>query len=169
MLAVAELNRPYPPRPPRLAALAAARYPARLAELAGYAATLARHRVPVLQGRRVVAATGDDRVREVRLDGPQARTVTVDALAVGFGFRPATELLRLLGADCTQDELGDLYPRLDPAGRTSVPGVYAAGEVTQIAGVRAAVAGGRLAAAAAAADLGLPPPPAAGDKKLPPA
>jgi sugar phosphate isomerase/epimerase len=45
-------------------ALAAARFPARLRELAGYAATLARHRVPVLQGRRVLAAEGDGQVRE---------------------------------------------------------------------------------------------------------
>ena len=95
VVAVAEMNRPYAPG---AAALAAGRYPARLAELAGYAATLARHRVPVLQGYRVTAAAGDGRVREVALDGPRARRCTVDALAVGFGFRPATELLRLLGA-----------------------------------------------------------------------
>jgi thioredoxin reductase/bacterioferritin-associated ferredoxin len=150
VLAVAELNRPYTPS---RAALAAVRYPARLAELAGYLATLARHRVPIWPSCRVMAAAGGERVSEVRLNN---RTITVDALAVGYGFRPATELLRLLGADTTQDELGDVYPRLDPAGRTSVPGVYAAGEVTQIAGVRAALAGGRLTAAAVAADLGLP-------------
>ena len=156
VVAVAEMNRPYAPG---AAALAAGRYPARLAELAGYAATLARHRVPVLQGRRVAAAHGGGHVREVLLDGPGARRFAVDALAAGFGFRPATELLRLLGADGTQDELGDVYPRLDLLGRTTVPGVYAAGEVAQIAGMRAAMAGGQLAAAAAAADLGLPPPP----------
>jgi D-hydroxyproline dehydrogenase subunit alpha len=180
--AVVELNRPYWPG---TAALAAARFPARLRELAGYAATLARHRVPVLQGRRVLAAEGDGHVREVLL-GPRAHTaadsgpagsppmspasaspasvprtrrVPVDGLAVGFGFRPASELLRLLGADTAQDELGDVFPRLDEFGRTSVPGVYAAGEASQIAGMRAALAGGRLAAAAIAADLGLPAPP----------
>jgi NADPH-dependent 2,4-dienoyl-CoA reductase/sulfur reductase-like enzyme len=195
--AVVELNHPYRPG---TASLTAVRFPARLRELAGYAATLARHRVPVLQGRRILAAEGDQHVREV-LIGPRAlallgsdrvgsdrvgsdrvgsdrvgsdrvgsaamspaaaartRRVAVDGLAVGFGFRPATELLRLLGAGGLQDELGDVYPRLDDLGRTTVPGVYAAGEVAQIAGVRAAMAGGQLAAAAAAADLGLPPPP----------
>jgi NADPH-dependent 2,4-dienoyl-CoA reductase/sulfur reductase-like enzyme len=172
--AVVELNRPYRPG---AAALAAARFPARLRELAGYAATLARHRVPVLQGRRVLAAEGDGQVREVLIGPratprpgsaampagpvPRARRVPVDGIAVGFGFRPATELLRLLGADCAQDELGDVFPRLDESGRTSVPGVYAAGEASQIAGLRAALAGGELAATAIAADLGLPAPPAA--------
>jgi D-hydroxyproline dehydrogenase subunit alpha len=171
--ALVELNRPYRPG---IAALTAARFPARLRELAGYAATLARHRVPVLQGRRVLAAEGDGHVRQV-LIGPRAlaragdaamspaevartRRVAVDGLAVGFGFRPATELLRLLGADTDQDELGDVFPRLDALGRTSVPGLYAAGEARQIAGLRAALAGGQLAAAAIAADLGLPAPPA---------
>jgi NADPH-dependent 2,4-dienoyl-CoA reductase/sulfur reductase-like enzyme len=66
--AVVELNRPYAPG---TAALAAARFPARLRELAAYAATLARHRVPVLQGRRVLAAEGEGQVREV-LIGPRA-------------------------------------------------------------------------------------------------
>jgi NADPH-dependent 2,4-dienoyl-CoA reductase/sulfur reductase-like enzyme len=171
--AVVEMNRPYWPG---AAALPAARFPARLRELVGYAATLARHRVPVLQGRRVLAAEGDGHVREVligsRAPAPaepatgspastaRIRQIPVDGLAVGFGFRPATELLRLFGADGAQDELGDIFPRLDEFGRTSVPGVYAAGEVSQIAGLRAALAGGQLAAAAIAADLGLPPPPA---------
>jgi len=164
--AVAEMNRPYWPS---AAALSALRFPGRLRELAGYAATLARHRVPVLQGCRVVAARGTGRVREVLMgasdpaaapDGATPRRLEVDGLAVGFGFRPATELIRLFGVGCAQDELGDVFPRLDELGRTTVPGVYTAGEVAQIAGMRAAVASGSLAAAAAAMDLGLPRPPA---------
>jgi NADPH-dependent 2,4-dienoyl-CoA reductase/sulfur reductase-like enzyme len=162
VVAVAEMNRPYWPS---AAGLGALRFPSRLRELAGYAATLARHRVPVLQGRRVAVARGDGRVREVLVGtsgapGAALRGFAVDGLAVGFGFRPATELIRLLGADCVQDPLGDMFPRLDKLGRSSVPCVYAAGEAAQIAGMRAAIASGRLAAAAAAADLGLPQPPA---------
>ena len=161
--AIVELNTPY--RPGRAAA-GAIRFPSRLRELAGYAAVLAAGRVAVLQGQRVVAAHGGGRVEAVqvaaRAGGNQAgrvRTFDVDGLAVGYGFRPSSELIRLLRADCERDELGDEFPVVDPVGRTSVPRVYAAGETARIAGLRAALASGQLAAAAAAADLGLPPPP----------
>jgi D-hydroxyproline dehydrogenase subunit alpha len=162
VVAVVEMNKPYGPS---LAAMSAVRFPSRLRELAGYAATLARHRVPVLQGRTVVAAVGTDRVGEVIVTPAGAgaaslRRIAVDGLAVGFGFRPATELIRLFGADCWQDDLGDVFPRLDDLGRTTVRGVYAAGEVAQIAGMRAAVASGRLAAVAVAMDLDMPQPSA---------
>jgi thioredoxin reductase len=161
--AVVELNTPY--RPGR-GALGAIRFPARLRELAGYAAVLASGRVAVLQGQRIVAAQGNGRVEAVQVAARAAgdrpgpvRTFDVDGLAVGYGFRPSSELVRLLGADCERDELGDEFPVIDPAGRTSVPHVYAAGETARIAGLRAALASGQLAAAAAAADLGLPLPP----------
>lgn len=161
--AVVELNTPY--RPGRTG-LPAARFPSRLRELAGYAATLGASRVRVLQGRRVVAALGTGRVEAVQVaartagrTGGPVRTIEVDALAVGYGFRPASELIRLLGARCDRDELGDEFPVLDSFGRTSVPQLYAAGEAARIAGLRAALAAGQLAAAAAATDLGLPRPP----------
>ncbi len=160
--AIVELNTPY--RPGRAAA-GAIRFPSRLRELAGYAAVLAAGRVEVLQGQRVVAAQGSGRVEAVQVAARAAgnqpgpvRTFDVDGLAVGYGFRPSSELIRLLGADCERDELGDEFPVVDPAGRTSVPHVFVAGETARIAGLRAALASGQLAAAAAAADLGLPPP-----------
>jgi D-hydroxyproline dehydrogenase subunit alpha len=160
--AIVELNTPY--RPGRAAA-GAIRFPSRLRELAGYAAVLAAGRVAVLQGQRVVAAQGSGRVEAVQVAARAAgnqpdpvRTFDVDGLAVGYGFRPSSELIRLLGADCERDELGDEFPVVDPAGRTSVPHVFVAGETARIAGLRAALASGQLAAAAAAADLGLPPP-----------
>ena len=62
--AVVELNTPY--RPGRTG-LAAARFPSRLRELSGYAATLGASRVRVLQGRRVVAALGSGRVEAVQV------------------------------------------------------------------------------------------------------
>lgn len=161
--AVVELNKPY-----RLgrASLSAVRFPSRLRELAGYAMALAAGRVRVLQGSRVLAALGTERVEAVQIAGrltggapSRVRTIEVDALAVGYGFRPASELLRVLGARCERDELGDEFPVADLFGRTSVPNLYVAGEAARIAGLRAALAAGQLAAAAAAADLGLPPPP----------
>ena len=101
------------------------------------------------------AGRGPRGPRGGRSGGP-VRTIEVDALAVGYGFRPASELVRLLGARCDRDELGDEFPVTDGFGRTTVPRLYVAGEAAQIAGLRAALAAGELAAAAAAADLGLP-------------
>jgi len=65
--AVVELNRPYRPQ---LQALGALRDFARLRELAGYFAALRRHRVRIVQGRRLVAATGKDRVEVESMQAP---------------------------------------------------------------------------------------------------
>src|ERR1700733_6880968 len=130
--AIVELNTPY--RPGRGAA-GAIRFPSRLRELAGYAAVLAAGRVAVLQGQRVVAAQGSGRVEAVQVAARAAgnqpdrvRTFDVDGLAVGYGFRPSSELIRLLGAECERDELGDEFPVVGPGGRASAPHVFVAGE-----------------------------------------
>ncbi|WP_326595360.1 NAD(P)/FAD-dependent oxidoreductase [Streptomyces sp. NBC_01803] len=151
--ALLELNHPYRPG---LAALGAARHPARLREAAGYLQSLAAHGVRVRQGWRVLAAHGDDRVRAVDI-GPadpawaagENRRVEVDALCVGFGFRPSTELLRLLGCRGHVDPAtGEELPEVDQDGATSVDGVWATGECVGIAGVHAATVRGELAARA---------------------
>ncbi|MGK5529657.1 FAD-dependent oxidoreductase [Streptomyces sp. URMC 129] len=151
--ALLELNHPYRPR---LAALGAAGHPARLTEAAGYLLSLAVRGVRVRQGRRVLAAYGDDRVRAVDIGpadparaGEGVQRVEVDALCVGFGFRPSTELLRLLGCRTGVDPAtGEELPVVDQDGATSVDGVYAAGECAGIAGVHAAEVRGELAARA---------------------
>lgn len=158
VMAVAELNHPY-----RLGAskLGVVRYPKRLAELSRYLVKLARHQVPILQGARVASAEGDEQVRRVRLVH-RGRVIEyeVDALAVGYGFRPATELARLLGCQVDTRANGDAVPTRDAYGRTSLEGVYVAGEAAGIAGVHAALARGRVAGHAALRDLGSSGPPA---------
>ncbi|MGH7666745.1 MAG: FAD-dependent oxidoreductase [Candidatus Dormibacteria bacterium] len=155
--AVVDVNRPY--RMSRDAA-AASTHLARMAELAKYMTILWRHRVPILQGWRVTAAQGDDGVESVTLEqtGGEARssrTMSVDGLAVGYGFRPAVELLQLMGAEGHEDGLGDFLPTVDESGRTSVAGVYAIGEAAGVAGVQGARARGVLAGDAIATSLGL--------------
>lgn len=90
--ALIELNHPYRPRTSSIGG--ALRQPARLAEAARYLLTLARHGVRVEQGARVLAAHGDTQVTAVDIgqeDGG-VRQLETDALCVGFGFRPSTEL-----------------------------------------------------------------------------
>ncbi|MGI5169820.1 FAD-dependent oxidoreductase [Spirillospora sp. CA-253888] len=124
------------------------------AELAEYTALLARRRVPYRLGRAVVEARGDGRVEEavtarLRADWSVVpgteRTVAVDALCVGHGFTPQLELP--VAAGCA---LRDAFVQVDGDQRTTAPAVYAAGEITGIAGAPAARAEGLVAGWAAA-------------------
>jgi D-hydroxyproline dehydrogenase subunit alpha len=123
----------------------------KLGEAVHYAALLARHRIPIRPSTAVVAAHGDDHIREVtvaKLDPDwnilSRETMAVDAVCVGYGFTPQLELA--VAAGC---ELADGFVKVDIAQRTSVPGVYAAGEVTGIGGADLAAAEGTVAGIAA--------------------
>lgn len=125
----------------------------KLREAAGYAARLARHRVPYQTGYAVVAAHGTGAVSSVelaRLDRRgrpvpgSRRRVDCDAVAVGYGFTPQLELPLALGCATRLDVDGNLVLDVDVAGRTSLPGVYAAGEVTGVGGADLALTEGRL-------------------------
>lgn len=141
-----------------------AAYPGKLREAAGYAATLARHRVPVRTGHAVVACRGAGQVERAtiaRLDRDwrpvpgSRRDEAVDAVYVSFGFSPALDLARLLGcADAQHPTRPTAAVRCDADLATSVPGVFAAGEVTWIGGAQAAELEGYLAGASAARYLG---------------
>ena len=141
-----------------------AAYPGKLREAAGYAATLARFRVPVRTGHAVIACHGAGRVQRAavaRLDrdwrpvpGSQ-RVETVDAVHASFGFSPALELARALGcADAQHPARPVAAVTHDGDQATSVPGVFAAGEVTGIGGAQLAELEGYLAGASAARYLG---------------
>jgi NADPH-dependent 2,4-dienoyl-CoA reductase/sulfur reductase-like enzyme len=131
----------------------------RLREATGYLATLVRHRVPYRTRHAVVAARGDPILSDVdvmRLDRRgrvvpgTTRTIGCDALAVGYGFTPQLELPLALGCATRLDVDGNLVLDVDLAGRTSVAGVYAAGEITGVGGAGLALVEGRLVAAVVA-------------------
>jgi NADPH-dependent 2,4-dienoyl-CoA reductase/sulfur reductase-like enzyme len=137
---------------------------------AGYLATLARARVPVLHGAAVVRVEGSDHVQRAtvaRLDAtgrPVAgteRSFEVDAVCVGFGFLPSNEVARSLGCRHSYDEVrGCLTVDHAPDGRTSVAGVRVVGDSAAVAGAKVAQAVGLLAGAAAAQECGHPLPAA---------
>ncbi|MFD0534420.1 FAD-dependent oxidoreductase [Actinomadura luteofluorescens] len=102
----------------------------------------------------MIEARGDGRVEEAvtaRLHHDWSvvpgteRTVPVDALCVTHGFSPQLELP--VAAGCRLR--GGAFTDVDDDQRTSVPGVYAAGEITGIAGAPAARTEGLLAGWAA--------------------
>jgi hypothetical protein len=126
-------------------------------ELLGYAAALGRHRVPYRLGRAVVAARGDGRVEEVVTARVRAdwsvvpgseRVTSVDAVCVGHGFTPQLELPVAAGCELRRApgaSRAEVFVGVDGDQRTSRPGVYAAGEITGIAGAPAARAEGAVA------------------------
>jgi D-hydroxyproline dehydrogenase subunit alpha len=139
----------------------------KLREAAGYLARLARHRVPYRARHAVIAAHGTQVVTGVdvaRLDRHGApvrrsvRTVGCDAVAVGYGFTPQLELPLALGCTTRLDVDGNLVLDVDVAGRTSVAGVYAAGEVTGVGGAELSLVEGRVVGAVAAMALHRPSP-----------
>lgn len=103
-------------------------------------------------GLRTVARPVDGGCRPIR--GPERR-FEVDAVAVGHGMTPCTDVTRLLRAEHLFDATsGGWVPGRDAGGRTSVPGLFVAGDAGGIAGAAAAALDGRIAGLAAARDLG---------------
>lgn len=124
----------------------------RAGEAAGYLAALARHRVPYRTRHAVVAAHGDEELEAVtvaRLDRDwnvlDTRRVACDALATGYGFTPRLDLGIQLGCATRPDADGTPVLSVDAAQRTTVPGVWAAGEPTGVGGRHLAEVEGRIA------------------------
>lgn len=138
-------------------AFAVARNPGTLAEGARYLRVLRKHRVPFHTRTTVVAAHGDGRVRAVTvatLDRDwrpvTEREIACDALAVGYGFTPQLEIPLHLGCDTRLAADGSLVATADEWQRSSVPGVYLAGEVCGVGGAQLSVVEGEIAGTHAA-------------------
>jgi NADPH-dependent 2,4-dienoyl-CoA reductase/sulfur reductase-like enzyme len=137
----------------RSLASAFARQPRRAVEAAGYLRRT--RRIPTRLG---VAVRGFDGDAVALSDGSR---VPCDALLVGFGFRPRSELARLAGCRASAD--GTI---VDDFQATTAPGIWAAGETTGIGGAALANVEGRIAGAAAARSAGANVPDATFDRLL---
>ncbi len=129
---------------------AVAANPHKLAELAKY-----RKVLPRLETRTAVIAKHGSRVTVAKLDSAwrpvSHRTEQADLVCIGYGFLPRADLVPHAART-------DGFYDVDDHQQTSVPGIYAAGEVTGIGGADLAQAEGVVAGAAAA---GREPPPEA--------
>lgn len=124
--------------------------------LAGFAARLALSKLsqaaglawrlrgtPYRSGAWVVRVLGQDRLESVVLsDGVKQWELGCDALGVGFGLLPSTELAELLG--CRIAAAGGI--NVDAHLQTSLAGVFAAGECIGVGGVDKALVEGQIAA-----------------------
>ena len=117
------------------------------------ASRLAARGIRVVEGEVTAVVIADDRVAGVRLaDGT---VVARRALAVAARMTARAGFLADLGLKASEHPSGmGAHVPADPAGRTEVPGVWAAGNVTDLgAQVGAAAAAGALAGAAINAEL----------------
>src|SRR5690606_19372457 len=96
---------------------------------------LRRAGVPVLFDRTIRAAEGAAKVEAAAIahaDGRDAGRIPCDRIGVCYGFLPSSELARQAGTEARWDD-GWVVPH-DGRMRTTVPGLYVAGEITGVAG-----------------------------------
>jgi hydrogen cyanide synthase HcnB len=121
-----------------------------------YVAWLRAHGVPVCRGVRPLRMPGDTHVQAVVFEqGGVEKTLACDAVAFGHALRSETQIADLL--DCgfawSAEQRAHL-PQRDAAGRSTVDGVYLAGDGAGIMGADAAEWAGERAALALLADAG---------------
>ena len=122
-------------------------------------AGLKRAGIPVEMGVKPVsiAGTPDAGVDGVTIEDARGhqRSFACDAVALGYHLRPETQLADLARCAFAFDPDGRQWlPEIDPDGRSSVRGVYLAGDGARVLGADGAEAAGELAALAALHDLG---------------
>ena len=131
--------------------------PATLAKGMYYVAWLRAHGVPLHGGVRPLRALGQERVTALEWrDDAGEHHLDCDAIAFGYGLRSETQLADILGCRFAFDALQRAWlPERDGAGRSSVSGVYLAGDGAGILGADAAEWAGERAALALLADAGV--------------
>ncbi|MFD8823510.1 NAD(P)/FAD-dependent oxidoreductase [Streptomyces sp. NPDC059605] len=129
--------------------------PAKAVEAVRFGTALLRAGVRVLSHRAVTEVHGDGRVEAVtvsRVDhrwrpvAGTGRRIDCDALAVGHGLVPQLELAVATGCETRPGTDGTHAVVLDEQLRTTVPGIWAAGETGGVGGVELALCEGELAA-----------------------
>lgn len=135
----------------------------RLGDVARILWRLRARRIPVRFARTVTRAEGAERLESVQIAhvgpdetlGPATERISCDVLGLCFGFLPSSELARQAGAQSHWVESGGWAIDSDGVGRSSVPGLYVAGEVTGIKGADAARLEGEIAALSLLRDAGI--------------
>ncbi len=140
---------------PRLLAL-----PAVLKKGLALTRVLSKARVPVYRGVQPLEIKGSPEtgVSGVKVALPRGKRLEFpcDAVALGYHLRPETQLADLAGCGFIfDDDAKQWLAAIDGDGRSSVKGVYLAGDGARVRGADAAERAGRLAALAALQDHGV--------------
>lgn len=131
--------------------------PATLAKGMIYLGWLRAQGIPIHHGAQVTAATGSTHIDAVHATvGTKRIEFACDALAIGHGLRSETQLADLLDCEFEYDDPQRAWlPSRDPDGRSTVSGVYLAGDGAGIQGAIVAEWAGERAALAMLADEGV--------------
>ena len=133
-----------------------------------HAAKLVRLGVPILTKTTVKKAFGKDKLEKIQtvklddnwnyIDGTETE-IKCDALCISVGLSPLHQLLSMAEIDMIYvNELGGLIPKKNENYETSMPHVYACGDVTGIEEASSAMVEGKLAGLMAAKGLEKPHP-----------
>ena len=139
-------------------------HPDRLKEAVSYFLTIRKHKVKLLFRHAIIRAQGSEQVESATiatLDGGgnpipgTEKTFEVDCVCLGYGFLPLFQLPVAFGCQLRYDaDLRWYAPVHNETMETSVPGIFVAGDVTDMGGAVVAAAEGRVAGLTAAHQLG---------------
>ena len=129
-----------------------------------HAAKVARTGVPFYLSHTIVKAEGEDHVTGVTIaevddkfnfiPGTE-KHFDVDTICLAVGLSPMSQLLKMAGAKMEDNpKRGGQVPICDEHGRTSIPGVFVAGDVSGIEEASSAMIEGRMAGVVASEYLG---------------
>jgi len=123
---------------------------------------LRRAGVRIYRGVRPMEITGTP---EIGVSGVRAASqsgvpvdIKCDAVALGYHLRPETQLADLAGCEMRFDEAAQQWlVAIDDEGRSSIDGIYIAGDGARVRGANAAECSGRIAALAVLKAAGMQP------------
>jgi sarcosine oxidase subunit alpha len=133
-----------------------------------HAAKLVRLGVPILTKTTVKKAFGEKKLEKIQtvqlddkwnyIDGTETE-ITCDALCISVGLTPLHQLMSMAKIDMLYvNELGGLIPRLKKNYETSLPRVFACGDVTGIEEASSAMVEGKIAGLLASKSIGFEHP-----------
>ncbi len=129
-----------------------------------HASKVSRAGVPFYLSHTIVKAEGDDCVKSVTIAEVDSsfkfipgteKTFEVDTICLAVGLSPMSQLLKMVGCKMEDNpKRGGQVPLCDEYGRTSIPGIFVAGDVSGIEEASSAMIEGRMAGVVAAEYLG---------------
>lgn len=128
-----------------------------------HAAKVARYGIPFLMSHTMKEANGKEKVEGaavIQVDEKwqpipgTEKSFDVDTICIAVGLNPMNKLVRMSGCKTVYvPALGGLIPAHDLNQRTSIPGIYVAGDVSGIEEASTAIIEGRIAGLAIASSL----------------
>lgn len=129
-----------------------------------HAAKITRCGVPFYLSHTIVKADGEDQVKGViigEIDGNfkaipgTEKYIAADTICMAVGLSPMAQLLKMAGCKMEDNpKKGGAVPIIDQYGQTSIPGLFAVGDVAGIEEASSAMIEGRMAGVCAAEFLG---------------